>query len=232
VTQVFAIGEKSAALRERRCIVTGEVLPETQLIRFVADPASHIVPDIAAKLPGRGFWVRAKRETIAKAVAKNLFARAAQASVKADADLPQRSEKLLAGAMLNTLGLARRAGELILGFEKVDAALRGGHAPAVIVEAEDASPDGRHKLQAAAHASRCRPFVIACFTSAELGLALGLPNVVHAALKAGRFAERLVFDAGRLEGFRPLKPWVWDGSSGREQTNAGRNPARVKATNE
>lgn len=208
-------------MRERRCIVTGEVLPEAQLIRFVADPDARIVPDIAAKLPGRGFWVRAKRETIAKAVSKNLFARAAEASVKADTDLPQRTEKLLMAAMLNTLGLARRAGELVLGFEKVDAALRGGEPPALIVEAADASEDGQRKLQAAAHAKGRTPFVIGCFTSAELGLALGLENVVHASLKVGRFAERLVFDAGRLEGFRPIKPLAWNGFSGRESKDAG-----------
>jgi predicted RNA-binding protein YlxR (DUF448 family) len=207
-------------MRERRCIVTGEVLPEAQLIRFVADPDAHIVPDIAAKLPGRGFWVRAKRETIAKAVSKNLFARAAEASVKADADLPQRTEKLLMAAMLNTLGMARRAGELIPGFEKVDAALRGNEPPALIVEASEASEDGQRKLQAAAHAKGRTPFVIGCFTSAELGLALGLENVVHASVKAGRFAERLVFDAGRLEGFRSIKPLAWNGFSGRESKDA------------
>jgi hypothetical protein len=208
-------------VRERRCIVTNEVLPEAQLIRFVADPDARIVPDIAAKLPGRGLWVRAERETIAKAVSKNLFARASQAQVKADADLPRRTEKLLVAAMLNTLGLARRAGELILGFEKIDAALRGPTPPAVIVEAADAAEDGQRKLQGAAHANGRKPFVIGCFTSAELGLALGLENVVHASLKVGRFAERLVFDAGRLQGFRPLKPWAADGFPGREGKDAG-----------
>ena len=218
-TLTSSVGD--AGVRERRCIVTNEVLPEAKLIRFVADPDAHIVPDIAAKLPGRGLWVRADHETIAKAVSKNLFARACQAQVKAEADLPQRTEKLLMTAMLNTLGLARRAGELVLGFEKTDAALRGPNPPAVIVEASDAAEDGQRKLQGAAYANGRKPFVVGCFSSAELGLALGLENVVHAALKAGRFAERLVFDAGRLEGFRPIKPLAWDGFSGRDGKDAG-----------
>ncbi len=207
-------------VRERRCIVTNEVLPEAQLIRFVADPDANIVPDIAAKLPGRGLWVRADREAISKAVTKNLFARACQAQVKADVDLPKRTEKLLVTAMLNSLGLARRAGELFTGFEKVDAALRGDNPPAVIIEAADAAADGQRKLQGAAHANGRKPFVVGCFTSAELGLALGLENVVHAFLKAGRFAERFAFDAGRLQGFRPLKPWAADGSPGSEGKDA------------
>lgn len=228
MTEALVTTEGSAGLRERRCIVTSEVLPETRLIRFVLGPDARIVPDIAAKLPGRGLWVRADSETITRAVAKNLFSRAAQAKVTADIDLAQRTEKLLAGHILNTLGLARRAGELIQGFEKIETALRGATPPAVIVEATDASADGRRKIEAAATAKRLTPFVIGCFTSAELGLALGLENVIHASVKPGRFAERLVFDAGRLQGFRPLKPWASNGLSGRDQGRAGQDTVPVK----
>jgi hypothetical protein len=44
--------------------------------------------------------------------------------------------------------------------------------------------------------------VIECLTSAELGLALGRENVIHAAVQPGGLAERLTFDAERLSGFR------------------------------
>lgn len=208
-------------MRARRCIVSGEVLPEGELIRFVADPENHIVPDVAAKLPGRGLWVRAERETIAKAVSKKLFARAARARVEATDDLARRTEELLVAHMLNTLGLARRAGQLLLGFEKIERALRSANPPAVIVEAVEAASDGRRKLHAAALAGGARPFVLGSLTGGELRLALGLPNVVHAALEAGRLAERLVFDAGRLKGFRPLKSLDWNGLSGRKGTSTG-----------
>jgi hypothetical protein len=82
------------------------------------------------------------------------------------------------------------------------------------VEASEAAPDGRRKLQAAAMVTGIVPFVIDVLTNAELSLALGRANVVHAALKPGRIAERLIFEAGRLNGFRPLKSWVWEGFSG------------------
>jgi hypothetical protein len=58
------------------------------------------------------------------------------------------------------------------------------------------------------------PFVIAALSNAELSLSLGRENVVHAAVKPGRFAERLIFEAARLKGFRLLSPWVWEGFSG------------------
>ena len=65
--------------RERRCIVTGEVLPQARLLRFVLAPDGQVVPDVEAKLPGRGLWVSADRTIIAQAVTKRLFARAAKA---------------------------------------------------------------------------------------------------------------------------------------------------------
>ena len=204
--------------RERRCIVTGDRLTEARLYRFVADPAGKVVPDVEAKLPGRGLWVRADKGVIAQACAKGLFSRAAKAPLIADEKLPGLAERRLIERMLALLGLARRSGELILGFDQVDEALRGTgklkNPPALIVEAADASPDGTRKLQGAAHARGIFPFVIGAFTSDELSLALGRPNVVHAALKSGRLAERMIFEAGRLEGFRPLKSWIWAGFSG------------------
>jgi len=72
--------------RERRCIVTGEVLPEARLLRFVLAPDGQVVPDVEAKLPGRGLWVSADRTILAQAVAKRLFARAAKAQAAADKD--------------------------------------------------------------------------------------------------------------------------------------------------
>ena len=207
--------------RTRRCIVSGEILPEGRLMRFAVAPDGEVVPDVDAKLPGRGLWVRAERKAVEQAVAKGLFSRAAGESVKADAGLASRTEVRLVERMLDHLGLGRRAGELILGFDQVERALRGPNAPAVIIEAADAAPDGQRKLQAAARSAGVVPFVIAPFNSAELSLALGRSNVVHAALKSGRIAEQLVFDAGRLNGFRPLKPWVWAGFSEGEAGKAG-----------
>jgi len=199
--------------RTRRCIVSGDVLPEGRLLRFARGPDGQVVPDVEAKLPGRGLWVRAERKAIEQAVSKGSFARAAGEPVKADAGLAERAEARLVERMLDHLGLGRRAGALILGFDQVERALRSSNPPAVIIEAADAALEGRRKLQAAARASGIAPFVIGSLTSAELSLALGRANVVHAALKSGRIAERLVFDGGRLNGFRPLKPWIWAGFS-------------------
>lgn len=195
-------------MRERRCIVTGEVLPEARLIRFVSDPDGNVVPDIAAKLPGRGIWVSADRKSLEKAIAKNLFSRSAKKPLKADAELPARVERLLIARMSDDLGLARRSGALIMGFDQVERALGGINPPLLLVEASDGAADGRRKLIAVAWAQGLKPRVIECLNSQELGLALGRENVVHAALKSGQLADRLEMNAGKLAGFRAVSPEI------------------------
>ena len=193
---------RASRMRERRCIVTGEIVPDHRLIRFVIAPDGQVVPDVAASLPGRGLWVRATRTHVAAAVEKKLFARAAKALARAGADLPDRAEKALVARMLGDLGLARRAGQLVLGFDNVLRALESPKPPAVLIEAQDGARDGKRKLYNAAHARGEKPRLVACLTSTELGLALGRENVIHAAVQPGGLAERLFIDAGRLEGFR------------------------------
>ena len=188
--------------RERRDIVSGKVMPDSQLIRFVADPDGNVVPDVAAKLPGRGLWVEASRDAVNKAVEKKLFARAAKAQVNAGTDLAARAEKALVTRMLGDLGIARRSGQLVLGFDNVLRTLESPKPPKVLIEALDGAADGKRKLYAAAHRMELKCIVIESLTRAELGLALGRENVIHAAIQPGGFAERLTFDAERLSGFR------------------------------
>ena len=132
------------ASRERRDIVSGEVMDEARLIRFVAGPDGAVVPDLARKLPGRGLWVAADRASVTTAAKRNHFARAAKAKLSAPADLADRVEQLLTRRVLDGLGLAKRAGELTSGFEKVMAAVRSGKV-AWLIEASDGAEDGRRK---------------------------------------------------------------------------------------
>ena len=133
----------------RRCIVTREVLPKELLVRFVVGPAGDAIPDIAGELPGRGLWVKAERPVLASAVAKNLFAKAARRSVGVPADLIDRTAALLSQRCLNLIGLARRAGQVVCGFEKVRDALRNRRV-GIVLAAADGAVDGRGKLKALA----------------------------------------------------------------------------------
>lgn len=188
---------RRATTSARRCIATGEVRDAGELIRFVVGPGDAVVPDVAGKLPGRGIWVTAAAEPLGRAVDKRLFQRAARRQVTVDADLPVTVERLLAQRCLDLLGLARRAGQLVAGFEKVRAFVIAGKA-AALVTARDGAPGGRTKLKALAGALP----TVALFDVSELSLALGRQNVVHAALAPGGLAERFLAETMRLGGFR------------------------------
>lgn len=188
---------------ERTCIVTRAAVPVDALIRFVVAPDGQVVPDFRRRLPGRGIWVTAKADHVEAAEKRRLFARAHGAPVKLEPDLAGRVEKGLADAALAALSLARKAGTAIAGFAKVEAALAREDVVALI-HAREASPDGVAKLATIARRRdpRAKPAVIRSFAGAELDLAFGRPNVIHAALLAGPASSNLV---ARVEAWRAFR---------------------------
>jgi predicted RNA-binding protein YlxR (DUF448 family) len=191
----------------RRCIATMESRPSAELIRFVLSPDGEVTPDLAARLPGRGAWVTANRTSVDLAVKKGAFARAFKAQAKAPADLADRIDALQARRVLDMLGLAKRSGDLILGFDQVRDAVRKSR-PACLIEASDGSKDGRGKLLGLAraiHADHGREVpVVGCFLADEMGMALGRGRVIHACLEQGRFAHAWMGELARLAGFRQV----------------------------
>ena len=180
--------DKSATVR--MCAVSREVLPIDELIRFVVAPSGDVIPDLKRKLPGRGLWVRASRRTVAEAVRRHQFSRGFKRDVRAAATLPADTEALLERSCTEALAMAAKAGQVISGFAKVEGLLEQGKAQALI-HASDGAADGIRKLDAIA-GQRSRNIgespglaIVTVLTSAELDLALGRSNVIHAALLAG-----------------------------------------------
>ena len=186
-----------AASRQRRCIVTEIVTDESALVRFALDPAGCVVPDIGARLPGRGAWVVSERDTVMAAIQGKAFARAFGRSVVTHENLLSAVEIQLARRCLDMLGLARRGGDAVAGFEKARTWLRSGRA-AMLLHARNGSVRERERLMPTTSAIS----TVTLFDDAELGLALGRESVVHAAVAVGGFANRLLREVSRLEGFR------------------------------
>jgi predicted RNA-binding protein YlxR (DUF448 family) len=190
-------------LRERRCIATGEVKPAASLIRFVIGPEGDLVPDLRARLPGRGIWVSADRKALETAAKKNLFAKAAGQPVKVPADLPDRVEQLLTHRVGEILGLTRRAGLILNGFGKVEAALKDWRQKVIaLIEASDGAEDGRRKLAQTARSADRDVDVVTGLLAKEMGLAMGHELVVHAALLEGGLSRSLLAEIARLQGVR------------------------------
>lgn len=193
-------------VRERRCVATGEAGLEAELLRVALAPDGSLVPDVSAKLPGRGAWVSADRALVDKAVKKRLFHRAFGQPVETPEDLADRFEALLEARALSLLGLSRRAGRLAVGFDASKIALSGGPEPAWRIEAIDGARDGWAKLGRAARSAQRDPPVAGCFSAEALGAALGRSAVVHAVLAQGSEAEAFSGVLGKLAGFRTINP--------------------------
>jgi uncharacterized protein len=166
-------------------------------LRFVVGPGGEIVPDVAANLPGRGLWLTPRRDALERAVTKRLFARAARRPVVLPPELADRVEFLLAQRCCDTIGLARRAGLAVAGFEKAGEAVRAGKV-GVLLSALDGAEGGRNKIRAL---GRGLPLATV-LTSAEMGGVFGRDHVVNVALGGGRLSRRLLADAEKIAGFR------------------------------
>jgi uncharacterized protein len=194
-----------AAGMERHCALSRELKPVTEMIRFVIGPDGEVVPDVKRKLPGRGLWITGTRAAIEEAVIGNVFARGFKRNAHAARNLVAGSELALERAALDVLAIAGKAGRLVGGFAKVEAAIEGGDVLALI-HATDAAADGKRKLNAALQRNRVEKSrgiaIVELFTGAQLDLALNRPNVVHAALLTGPGSETFLARVRRLVRFR------------------------------
>ena len=173
----------------RRCIVTGEMLPKDELIRFVVSPDAFIVPDLAQNLPGRGLWVKTDLEAITTAITKNLFAKAAKTSVKAGPDLLTQLVALQKKRCLDFLGFTKRSGAAILGQTQTETAARAGKL-ALLLIADDAADTIDNRHQAAENHM---------FNRNELGAALGHDQLVYIGLPPNPLTKKLKAEIERLE---------------------------------
>ena len=167
------------------------------MLRCVIGPDGAIVPDVDARLPGRGLWLQARRDIVDRAVAKRVFTRAARRPVTVPPELADRFEALLARRCCDVLGLTRRAGLAVAGYERVSEALRRGNA-ALLLFARDGSEMNRRRMVAASNGVASASVLDAD----ELSGVFGRETVVFVAIGPGPLSSRLKIELERLAGFR------------------------------
>jgi predicted RNA-binding protein YlxR (DUF448 family) len=177
----------------RRCIATRESLPKERMIRFVLGPGREVVPDLAGKLPGRGMWLSARGDVLERALSRGAFMRAARGPVTLPSDLRARIEDGLRARIRDLLGLSRRAGQAVSGWQAGREWLQAGRA-GLLVQALDGSPAERARF-----GGRDLP-AVAPLSAAELGVVFGRDHAVHVVVAPGRLADAIRVEAERLAG--------------------------------
>jgi predicted RNA-binding protein YlxR (DUF448 family)/ribosomal protein L30E len=180
----------------RRCGITRERMAKERMIRFVIGPDRQVVPDLAARLPGRGIWLSAQRDVLQAATQRGVFAKAARGPVHVPPDLLPVLQASLVRRIGELLGLARRAGQAVCGFQKAREILVTGRV-GVVIEAQDGSPDEIARFLGG-HAANIP--VVQPLSGAELGSIFGRDHVVHVVVTKGRLAEKLTDEATRWAG--------------------------------
>jgi len=187
--------------------VTRERDYRARMIRFVVSPERILIPDLNAKLPGRGIWLSARRDVLETARTRGAFARAARGPVTVPAELAAMIQFGLARRVAELLGLTRRAGQAVCGYQKAREWLLAGRV-GLVVQAVDGSWDERRRFLSGI---KDVP-VVAPLTGAALGAVFGRDHVVHVAIAHGRLAEALRIETHRLFGIAGQ-----DGSIGRAE---------------
>lgn len=185
--------EGTQQLSERTCIVTRRVMEPESLVRFVRGPDGQAVPDLKRSLPGRGVWLTLTRAVVAEAASRDSFSKAFGARTTAPAGLPEMLGGLLRKQALSYVSLAKKAGQAVAGFDKVEEMLRRNEV-ALLIHAQEAAGDGCRKLDRLAGANTQ---IVQFFSVDELDLAFGRSNVIHAAVKAGPLANQMALAVRR-----------------------------------
>jgi predicted RNA-binding protein YlxR (DUF448 family) len=180
----------------RRCVVTRAQGDRAAMLRFVVGPGGVLVPDLAARLPGRGIWLSARADVINSPRTRQAFSRAARARIDVPDDLASRVITGLRARIGDLIGFARRAGQAVAGYQKAQEWLVAGRA-ALIIQARDGSIEERARFLGVRASSVA---VIAPLPAAALGRVFGRDETVHVAVAAGRLAESLRIEAARLSG--------------------------------
>jgi uncharacterized protein len=195
---------------ERKCVLTGAHGAPAAFIRLALSPENTIMPDVRARAPGRGAWIAVGMEELQAAMGKKLRGALLRAfklsNINIAADLPAQIAQALEQNALQRLGLENRAGHLLFGQEKINAAARAGQVH-LLYHAYDSAEDGRGKLDQALRVGardwelEARPTQVVNASRDTLSLALGRENVVHIAVTDARAAQRLAQDFTRWHNF-------------------------------
>ena len=185
----------------RKCLVSGARVQKKDLMRFVVAPEQYLVADIDQKLPGRGYWVKADRNTITKAITKNILFKAVTEKVKIDLNVLEVIERQIKDVIIQQISLSRKAGRAIFGFDKIKANL-AKNSINLLIQAKDGSTREKQRIL-----KKSIPHIIDdCLIGTEIGKAFGRERVVHCGIIGNDFIEKIIFNANRLNNFKNPLP--------------------------
>jgi predicted RNA-binding protein YlxR (DUF448 family) len=157
----------------RSCLGCRAVKTKKELLRFVLDPDRIPVPDLLAKLPGRGAYTCLDQSCIRNAAARSQFSRAFKIEVKAVSpeELAGTVVSLMEERIASYLSLANKAGRVVSGGDMVMQVLRKGGQELLVLFSTDISENIRQKIVALADKNGVEYFTL--FDKERVGALIG-----------------------------------------------------------
>ena len=191
----------SKKIPTRKCLVTGVSIKKRDLMRFVINPENTLIADIDQKLPGRGYWIKAERQIILKAINKKILFKAIKDDICINHNVLDQIESQIKKKIINYISLSRKAGMAIFGFDKIKASLSNNNI-GLLIQALDGSDREKKRMR-----NQSIPKIIDnCLTKLDLGKAFGRENVIHCAVLRSSFIENISFNANRLNNLKNPVP--------------------------
>ncbi|MBF0188521.1 MAG: DUF448 domain-containing protein [Magnetococcales bacterium] len=133
----------------RQCAVSRDLLPDSELLRFVVGPDGAPVLDLAGRLPGRGMYVCSDRASLSAFLSGTVRMRMPKGLILPQPESEQQLLKIgeqLSRRMIESVGLAKRAGGAQLGVDSLRHLLEEGVEPLVLLAA-DVADHTREKVE-------------------------------------------------------------------------------------
>ncbi len=186
---------------QRTCLGCRQPRDKSELMRFVLAPDGEVVPDIEAKLPGRGAYTCVLNSCLKAALKQRQFGRAFKCEVVTVSpdEMVELVAKIMYGRILGYIGMANRAGKVVSGSSMVSDAIKSGHKPGLILLATDVSEAIGEKVEllASVHRTPC----IRIMTKDDFGAILGKAPRSAVAIKSSGFVVQLVHEIERYRNF-------------------------------
>ena len=176
------------------CHITKKLYPNELMIRFVLSSSNVLTLDLYNEFEGDEFYVLASKKELEK-VCRHFSKK--YEIVFQPADLVPRIDSILLKRIVGLISLARKAGKVIIGYEKLQRCLSVNKI-VLLLQAKDGSEIRKRDLML----PKPQKARIDCLNKGELGASFGKNAITAVGFLKSSFTNPLIFDTSRLESLR------------------------------
>ena len=176
------------------CHITKKLCPSSLMIRFVLTSSNILTLDLYHEFDGKEFYVIASKKELEN-LALHYNEKCGKTFQKEN--IVSKIDNILSKRIISLIGLARKAGKVIIGYEKIQRSLSFNKIE-LLLQTKDGSKNRKEDLLL----PKSQKSRIDCLNRQELGVPFGKDSVANVGFLKSGFTNPLIFDTSRLEKLR------------------------------